>query len=1416
MGISTRYRSGRAGGRVRKKSFARRLEILEARTLLNASIDIDADGLLTYKTDDQTAETLNISVSGGVYTFASTVEIDVSRNVPNLDIGGDGTMTVTVEGVSGLRVDLDYEGDLLFLYSANVATTLNWNVGAATARLGDPVDAAGLGALSAPITATGTASTTGRHLLLNDYGSSANTAYTLTPTTLTATNGFGGLTYSNAGLLTLLSSTASNDYLVQGTADGVATSLNVTNPGMFTNTFTVESTSSAANSILGLYGDTRGGGGSNTFNIQGASSPVSIVAGSVPGTGSSVVNLGNSGGVAGINGQVWVSNTYGGVVDIVASNLAGGRSGAWTLSAEPGPGSGSTASLTGFNGNGSLLYDPIEINSARLGGSGGAATSLTVDFKNGNPLPRASGAGVLAHDGGGGAPSDSAPGLSLLNGQFENQTHDALSPSSGRIVLEAGGVSSTITYDGLGSSGIYDRVGAISYTFNKLGAPTVPVSVKYSTLAAELANSQALWISAPGSFVDNHVAWKQHITINSDSTAVGGSVTVDYRSPTTTVPVPGLKNLTIVTGGGDDSTRLMLLPPNVLTTLRQGDGDDQAVVIAGALVLASGATLDGGPGVNALTIDASRLPLTPDRFAPGPNGSTVVDVPLPRVPITYSNYQRVTVTNLESGPVNMAGETFRAIQDKEAANVVVARFLDRSPGAKASDFAATIDWGDGSPETAGSIVQDTNDPSLFYVLGTHVYEGTTPRYVTKVSMNPLSDQPKEFIETINGVPVTFEILPGARRVITGRAEMVITDLPPRPPVVTGVDQAGVQGQPFDNVVVATFTSAAPGAKASDFSATIDWGDRSPRSIGSITQDPNDPSLFYVRGSHTYYVYAPLRTFRIVVTTSGSVLTEIIDGVPVDFRTPPSGPVDGRGDARLQRAPFTMTVNSFTDVVQPAPGPSEVVAATFSQPGGFNPADPNPSAHYLVEMNWGDGTATEVVPTENIHYDGATGVFNVIVPRHPYEEPGSYWVHVAVTDHASGWREPLGGGSAVVEVVDASLSAVSPQPTIPGVVEGTPLVDRVIGSFTAANPWALVENFTATIDWGDGSPTSPGRVVQPEGPGTPLLVLGSHAYASARSPANRWSADIPLPGPQTVDGTYQVRIHVQSVHGATVALSNTITVLDREVVVTGQLDPASDSGVSNSDGITNINRPRFFGFASEVGATVFLYATAWEGGPTLIGRTTADAPNGAWGLTPDFSLPDGGYTIQAQARDASGYSISAPVTIATNLIVDTVGPRIINALLAPRRGLALTAFEDFGGPGNVGTGLVQSALTNPSHYRLSMVRPPFARLRPGPPPPTPTPTAITVEPGTNAGPQRASIQINNGRPLRPGRYGLAVSWATPENPSGVADIAGNSLEGPIEWRLAPAGRTPIQPVPPPRPPIAPPGFRFTTMRGPARG
>jgi RTX calcium-binding nonapeptide repeat (4 copies) len=81
-------------------------------------------------------------------------------------------------------------------------------------------------------------------------------------------------------------------------------------------------------------------------------------------------------------------------------------------------------------------------------------------------------------------------------------------------------------------------------------------------------------------------------------------------------------------------------------------------------------------------------------------------------------------------------------------------------------------------------------------------------------------------------------------------EWVQVTIPTPPLSASGTTFTATEGQSTGLATVATFTDANPNATASDFTATVNWGDGSP-SDNNVTITPNGSGGFSVNGSHTY-------------------------------------------------------------------------------------------------------------------------------------------------------------------------------------------------------------------------------------------------------------------------------------------------------------------------------------------------------------------------------------------------------------------------------------------------------------------------------------------------------------------------------------------------------------------------------------
>jgi hypothetical protein len=99
----------------------------------------------------------------------------------------------------------------------------------------------------------------------------------------------------------------------------------------------------------------------------------------------------------------------------------------------------------------------------------------------------------------------------------------------------------------------------------------------------------------------------------------------------------------------------------------------------------------------------------------------------------------------------------------------------------------------------------------------------------------------------------------------------------------------VAGKAADHVVLAHFTDADPSGAASDFAATVNWGDGLPPSAGTVVAGPGGG--FSVTGSHTF-ARSGSRRITVRVVDAGGATTQVRDRVTV---APAGG---GRIDAWL--------------------------------------------------------------------------------------------------------------------------------------------------------------------------------------------------------------------------------------------------------------------------------------------------------------------------------------------------------------------------------------------------------------------------------------------------------------------------------------------------------------------------------------
>jgi hypothetical protein len=172
---------------------------------------------------------------------------------------------------------------------------------------------------------------------------------------------------------------------------------------------------------------------------------------------------------------------------------------------------------------------------------------------------------------------------------------------------------------------------------------------------------------------------------------------------------------------------------------------------------------------------------------------------------------------------------------------LIATFSDSDPSLTLSDFAAVIDWGDGTPQSAGvvGIGSQAGTLSVSAPPGGHAYSGAAGHAFTV------------------GITVTLDelIAPGHHTLAAGSVTVLMPGSPPPTPggdVLSNPQLLRTQatlGKAFFGLI-ATFDDSNPSPAVSDFTATIDWGDGT-QSAGVVGKAGQTLRVSTPAGGHTY-------------------------------------------------------------------------------------------------------------------------------------------------------------------------------------------------------------------------------------------------------------------------------------------------------------------------------------------------------------------------------------------------------------------------------------------------------------------------------------------------------------------------------------------------------------------------------------
>jgi uncharacterized protein (TIGR03118 family) len=534
-------------------------------------------------------------------------------------------------------------------------------------------------------------------------------------------------------------------------------------------------------------------------------------------------------------------------------------------------------------------------------------------------------------------------------------------------------------------------------------------------------------------------------------------------------------------------------------------------------------------------------------------------------------------------------------------NGVVATFTDANIYAVAGDFTATVQWGDGKSDTSGdgklTITQSDGPGSSFLVTGTHTYAKST------------TGGPPDVLEiTISEIGTTNTVFAqGTASVSESTLHATFASFSP----VAGATYSGP---------VASFTNDKPDSPLENnpkadpntfYTAIIDWGDEAAlglppgtdTSTGTIIESASNAGSFIVAGTHTY-----------AFPTTGQspdVVTVTITKKSTDEAAVAAGNV-AVADSLL-----------YPDLEGPLPPATEGIAYTSAgnQPAvvaAFVDANPNViaanfngPADSATVINWGDGKSSV-----GIVVGVGGGVFDV-VGSHTYASPTPAGVpntvSVAVTDQWGG-KTTITNTIAVLPARLTFINLALPLNPATPIREGQSFTSDVV-IFTSPNVAATANEYTATINWGDATPSDAGTIKED---GSDVFhVSGTHTYL--------------------IPGTYVITV---------------------SVLVTGGVSFTNDpSSVTVLDGTLNYTVPNQPVTKYVSGATIMAPPPAAPAGQPLtipLGTLVDNDPNSVSGLfSVSIDWGDGG-AGGAPGAGAAADNVTGAVT-PINLVPAPVGP-----------------------------------------------------------------------------------------------------------------------------------------------------------------
>ena len=483
----------------------------------------------------------------------------------------------------------------------------------------------------------------------------------------------------------------------------------------------------------------------------------------------------------------------------------------------------------------------------------------------------------------------------------------------------------------------------------------------------------------------------------------------------------------------------------------------------------------------------------------------------PLISITDSSGGSTTVT----GKIYIADSVMHAFPTTITATAgkaftgVVGSFTDGDPSDVASDFAATINWGDGHTSTGNVKLNATT--KRFDITGTNTYSvgGTYTITATPSDVGGMSIAIKS-AATVAVIAGPQPKISGAASVKEGSSESIsfsATDVGNKAITKWVVDWGDGTFQSF----VGTATSAshtyvdgpatrlvkATATDAANLSATatltVDVLNVAPTATftGGSSVQPNhtstvafsnvkDPSTADTAAGFRYsFDFADNNKFEIVNGTSPTATVPAIYLATLGVKTSHGRVSDKDGgytDYYTTIDVISQPLTTFGTTIKAAEGTKFTGnIGSFADPSG----NTNP-AIYTTTITWGDG-----------HTSTGTVAYNATTKRLRHQRNQYVRIERELCHRGAGEvQRPAAAGTiqSTASISDAAITATGS--SVSG-KEGVSLLG-VVATFTDANPLAIAGNYVTSINWGDGSAASAGTVSF-NSTTKKWQVTGSHTY-----------------------------------------------------------------------------------------------------------------------------------------------------------------------------------------------------------------------------------------------------------------------------------------------------------------------------------